>query len=269
MQWPTETQELAHGVFAYVQAGGGMCIANAGLIAAPDGVTAIDALFTPAMTHALLDEAQRVAAKPVTRLLNTHHHIDHTLGNALFPAATTILAHARAKAEMERVGLGMLGHIAEVAPHFRAEVEGATARLPDATFDGAEMELAVGQHRVRLIHLGTGHTRGDGLVFLPEEKILYAGDMAFFYVSPLAFEGHIGNWIKLGERIIDEIDADVIVPGHGPVGGKQDLRLMLDYFVLLRDGARKAFDAGAGVREATESRGRDARSGSSHWSSTI
>ena len=107
----------------------------------PTASTAIDALFTPAMTHALLDEANARRGEPITRLLNTHHHVDHTLGNALFPRETEIVAHARAKAEMERVGLGVLGHIARIAPHFERGLDGATERLPDVTFDGDALEL--------------------------------------------------------------------------------------------------------------------------------
>ncbi len=250
MEWPTATTELAPGVFAYVQATGGFCIANAGLIAGREGVTAVDALFTPVMTRALLDEAARVSPQPVTRLLNTHHHVDHTLGNAGFPPETQILAHAKAKAEMERVGIGVLDIIKRMAPHFTADLQGAAERLPDVTFDGDTLELRVDDRRIQLLHLGTAHTVGDVLVYLPDDRILFAGDVAFFYVTPLAFEGHIGNWIAVGERVIAEIDAATIVPGHGPVGTKDDLRRLLDYLRLVHTGARTAFDAGATPEDA-------------------
>jgi len=252
MEWQTGTTELAPGVFAYVQATGGFCIANAGLVAGRDGVTAIDALFTPAMTRALLHEAARVSGRPVTRLLNTHHHVDHTLGNALFPRETKIVAHARAKAEMERVGLGVLEIIKRMAPHFADLLEGAAERLPDVTFDGDALELRVDERRLRLLHFGTAHTRGDMLVHLPDDRLLFAGDVAFFYVTPMAFEGHLGNWILVGERILDEIDADTIVPGHGPAGTKDDLRRFLDYLRLVHAGARYGFDSGATAEESTE-----------------
>lgn len=248
--WETGTTEVARGVFAYVQATGGACIANAGVIAGRRSATVVDALFTPSMTRALLAETQRLAAQPIARLLNTHHHVDHTLGNALFPRETQILAHAKAKAEMERVGLP-LDLLKRFVPHFAHELDGAAIRLPDVTFDGSGRELRLDDGgRMRLLHFGTGHTRGDVLVHMPDERVLFAGDVAFFYVTPLAFEGHIGRWIDVCERVIDEIDADVIVPGHGPVGGKDDLRRMRTYLQLVRNGARRAFDAGALEREA-------------------
>jgi cyclase len=250
VDWPTATTELAPGVFAYVQATGGFCIANAGLIAGRDGVTAVDALFTPAMTRALLDEAARVSARPLTRLLNTHHHVDHTLGNAGFPPETRIVAHAKAKAEMERVGIGVLDLIKRMAPHFTADLAGAAERLPDVTFDGETLELRVDGRRLQLLHFGTAHTIGDVLVYLPDDRILFAGDIAFFCVTPMALEGHVGAWLRVGERILDEIDAAVIVPGHGPVGTKDDLRLLIRYLSLVHAGSRAAFDAGASAEDA-------------------
>jgi cyclase len=252
--WPTETIELAPGVFAYVQATGGFCIANAGLIDAPTGATAIDALFSPAMTRAFLAEVRGLTKAPVARLINTHHHVDHTLGNALFPPETEILAHAKAKAEMERVGWTPELHalLIRMAPHFEHELDDAALRLPDATFDGASLELTIGAHRVRLLHFGTGHTRGDVLVHLPDAGLLFSGDVAFFNVTPLAFEGHIGRWIDVCERVLAMEDVATIVPGHGPVGTKDDLRAMQRYLSLVRDGARRAFDAGAPVTDAVQ-----------------
>jgi cyclase len=252
-EWPTETTELAPGVFSYVQAYGGLCVANAGLIVGGAGVTAIDALFTPQMTHALLDEAKRVSGNPIERLINTHHHVDHTLGNALFPRETKILAHARAKEEMQRSRLAALPIIERIAPHFAGQLDGVEERLPDQTFDDAAFELKVGDRRVRLLHYGTGHTRGDVVAYLPDERLLFTGDLAFFYVTPLAHEGHIGNWITNVERIIAEVDAATIVPGHGPLGTYDDWRMMLGYLRRVHVGARRAFDASVDEREAIRS----------------
>lgn len=248
--WQTGTTELAPGVFAYVQATGGLCIANAGVMTGDGGALAVDALFSPPMTTAFLDEARRLTSQKISRLINTHHHVDHTLGNALFPRDTRITAHARAKAEMERVGLGVLPLIERLAPHFAGQLDGVVERLPDETFDGESAEFEAGDRPVRLLHLGTGHTRGDVLVHLPEQRVLFAGDVAFFFVTPLGFEGHIGNWIRVVQRVLDGVEADVIVPGHGPIGTKDDLRLMLGYLERVRDGARRAYDAGASADEA-------------------
>ncbi len=163
--WPTDLVEIADNVFAYVQAGGGLCVSNAGLIAGPESCIAIDALFAPSMTKTFRDEIRRVTNKPVRLLINTHHHVDHTMGNAFFPEAA-ILSHANARREQERVGKGVLELIRPRIPELVAETDGVPQRLPDLTFDG-ELSLRLGDRSIRLLHLGPAHTIGDALVVLP------------------------------------------------------------------------------------------------------
>ncbi len=246
--WPTGLIEVADGVFAYVQEGGGLCISNAGLIVGPEGCIVIDALFAPSMTRAFRDEIRRVTAKPVRLLINTHHHLDHTLGNALFPE-TAILSHANARREQQRIGLGVLDLLRPRIPELIAETEGVQSRLPDLTFEG-ELTLNLGERTIRLLHFGPAHTIGDAVAMLPQERLLFAGDVAFHYVTPLA--GHIGGWLQACDRV-DGLEIDTIVPGHGPAGGKPELREMRGYLSYIRDQARAAFDAGRPEQEAARS----------------
>ncbi len=245
--WPTGLIELADGVFAYVQAGGGLCVANAGLIVGSDGCIVVDALFAPSMTRAFREEIARVTDKPVRFLINSHHHIDHTLGNAFFPEAQ-IISHANARREQERVGVGVLELLRPRIPELVEEVEGVEPRLADITFQD-ELTLHVDGGTVRLLHLGEAHTIGDTVVLLPEERILFAGDIAFHQVTPLAFEGHIGHWMEVCDRI-DALEFDTLAPGHGPVGKKSDLREMRGYLESIHQQARVAFDAGRSEEEA-------------------
>ena len=246
--WPTSLVELANGVFAYVQAGGGLCVANAGLIVTKEGCIVIDALFAPSMIQAFRAEIARVTDKPVRLLINTHHHIDHTMGNALFPEAK-IVSHTNARREQERVGASVLDLLRPRAPELVAEVDGVDQRLPDITF-ADEMTLHLAERTIRLLHPGTAHTIGDAIVLLPEERLLFAGDIAFHQVTPLAFEGHIGGWIAVCDKVAG-LAVDAIVPGHGPVGSKDDLREMRGYLKSIHEQARAAFDAGRSQEEAT------------------
>jgi cyclase len=250
-EWRTGTTELAPNAFAYVQATGATCIANAGIITGRRSTTVIDALFTPSMTRSLLDEVRRLTPMPITRLLNTHHHVDHTLGNALFPPETEIIAHVNARAAMENDGLApVLDLLRSMFPHFTPEITDVSVRLPDTTFDGSALEFRVDQRRVQLLHFGPAHTRGDVLVHLPEERVLFMGDTGFFFVTPLVVEGHVGNWIRTARRVLDELDPKVILPGHGPVGTPANLSQMIGYLELVREDARRAFEAGASEEEA-------------------
>jgi cyclase len=241
--------ELADGVFAYVQEGGGLCIANAGLIVGKESCVAVDALFAPSMTLAFRDEIRRVTNKPVRTLISTHHHVDHTMGNALFPEAR-IVAHKNARREQERVGKGVLELLRTRIPELVGELDDVEVRLPDETFDDeTEMQLGSGRS-IRITHLGPAHTIGDAIVLLPKERLLFAGDIAFHRVTPLGFEGHIGGWIEAC-KAIDEMNVDTIAPGHGPVGGKDELREMRGYLETIHEQARGAFDAGRSAQEAS------------------
>ncbi|MEX1255861.1 MAG: MBL fold metallo-hydrolase [Dehalococcoidia bacterium] len=245
--WPTGLIEIAGGVFAYVQEGGGLCVSNAGLIVCAESCIVIDALFAPSITRAFRHEIRRVTDKPVRMLINTHHHVDHTLGNALF-AEAQIISHANARREQQRVGTSVLEILRPRIPELVAETDGVELRLPDLTFEG-ELTLHHEDRTVRLVHLGPAHTIGDALVLLPEERLLFAGDVAFLYVTPLALEGHVGGWLEVCDKV-DAMEVDTIAPGHGPVAGKADLREMRGYLQSVRDQARAAFDAGRSERDA-------------------
>lgn len=246
-QWDTQMTELTRGVYAYVQAGGGFCVSNAGLIAGRAGSVAVDALFVPRMTRAFLDQAACVAAAPIETLIDTHHHVDHTLGNHAF-AGRTIIGHALTRSEMQRVG-DMRGRIAAAAPHFAADLAAEIAIVPPNLTYTERMTLHLDEREVQLIHVPTAHTIDDTLVYLPAERLLFAGDVAFFYVTPLAFEGSILGWLE-AIGTVEGMDVERIVPGHGPVGSPADLALLRGYFTHLRDETRRRYDAGMPAAEA-------------------
>jgi len=244
-EWDTGMVEVADGVFAYVQATGGYCISNAGLILGDNESLIVDTLFTPSMNRAFRATVRRVTKKAPRQLVLTHHHVDHTLGNCLFPECR-IISHAKARVEIERFGLP--DYFLQTVPHFCDEIRDVPVRLPDVTFDGA-MTLHLGGRRVELLHFGTAHTVGDIAVWLPEERVLFAGDLAFFWVTPVAFEGHISKWIRVIDRLL-EMEIDAVVPGHGPVGGLDDVRSVRGYLALVRRQARRAYNRNLDEREA-------------------
>jgi glyoxylase-like metal-dependent hydrolase (beta-lactamase superfamily II) len=169
------------------------------------------------------------------------------MGNALFPEAQ-IVSHINARREQARVGAGVLEILRPRIPDLVAELDGVSLRLPDLTFDG-QLDLHLGGRTVRLIHAGRAHTVGDALIVLPEERLVFAGDVAFHYVTPLAFEGHVGDWIGVCDHV-SGLGIDTIVPGHGPVGAKSDLAEMRRYLETVRRQARAAFDGGREARDA-------------------
>lgn len=246
--WDTELRELADGVFAYTQATGAFCIANAGYIAGEAGGIAIDALFSPPMTREFQAALGKAGTRPVTKLINTHHHVDHTLGNFMFEGAT-IIAQARAREMIIANGFPR-ERLVGMAPWFEKDLQGDIRVCPpDVTFERT-LTLFAGARKIELTHVGTAHTVGDILVHLPAQKILFAGDVCFFYVTPLAFEGNIASWIRALSAMEGMDDVDIIVPGHGPVGTKEQVREVRTYFEVITREAQRRFEAGMKEDEA-------------------
>ena len=113
---------------------------------------------------------------------------------------------------------------------------------PTRTFEG-ELEWRVGDKTLRLIEVGPAHTRGDVLVYSPADRVLFSGDILFIGGTPILWEGPVGNWIRACE-LIESLDVDAVVPGHGPVTDKSGARSVREYLAYIRDEARVRFDAG-------------------------
>jgi len=115
-----------------------------------------------------------------------------------------------------------------------------------------DLTYFIGGTEVQFKFAGPAHTWGDIMAYLPQYKILFAGDVAFFWVAPYANNSYITKWIETCDKIMGW-DVDTIVPGHGPIGGKKDLEEMADYFRVLGSEARKRYDrkmpAGAAAAE--------------------
>jgi len=246
VKWKSGMIEVGAKIFAYVQASGidptgDTGVANAGLIVGPSAAVAVDALMVPSMTKRLVTAIKKTTRKPIAQLINTHHHLDHTGGNRFFRGAT-IVATEKCRAALAP-GFPPVPLLQRFMPKFAAEFPKLQVVLPTVTFED-RMILHDGEREIQLWHPGfAAHTVGDAVAYLPKERILFAGDIAFLYVTPLAFQGHVGNWIKAADRLL-RFDADVIVPGHGPIGTKKDLKHMRDYLALVRREAKQRFDAG-------------------------
>jgi glyoxylase-like metal-dependent hydrolase (beta-lactamase superfamily II) len=119
---------------------------------------------------------------------------------------------------------------------------------PTRTFDGPSLTLHVGTRPVEVMHLGPAHTRGDVIVYSPEDRVVYTGDIMFIGGHPVIWAGPWSNWIKACETIL-ALDAEIIVPGHGPFTDKKGARDMLDWIVYLRDEAKARYEAGLSLED--------------------
>jgi glyoxylase-like metal-dependent hydrolase (beta-lactamase superfamily II) len=113
---------------------------------------------------------------------------------------------------------------------------------PNRTFDG-ELELRVGNRPVRLVEVGPAHTAGDVVVHLPEDGVVFTGDILFHGGHPIVWAGPVRNWIAACNRVL-ALDAPTVVPGHGPLATPEAVRDLKGYFEYLTAAARVRFDSG-------------------------
>jgi cyclase len=257
-------QEVGDGVYAYLQPNGSWGWSNAGLVADGEGTLLVDTLFDLALTEEML-RAMRDAVPAAVRidtLVNTHANGDHCYGNQLLGDAR-IVASERTAAEMTELPPAAMAALVEQAPGmgelgaffldcFGAfDFAGIELALPGETFSG-ELEMRVGDRELRLIEVGPAHTRGDTLVYAPAERVLFSGDILFAQSHPIAWAGPVSNWIDACERIL-AMDVGVIVPGHGPLAGLDDVRELKAYFEYLYAEARVRHGEGMTALQAARS----------------
>ncbi|MFI5315153.1 MAG: MBL fold metallo-hydrolase [Myxococcota bacterium] len=254
-RFTTGLHDLGRGCFAWLQPDGGWGWSNAGLVTDSGESLLVDTLFDLRLTAEML-AAMRASVSAAARigvLVNTHANGDHCYGNQLVSGARIVASRASA-AEMEELPPEAMLRAIENAPALGAggeflarvfapfEFRGIRHTPPTETFDG-ELRLRVGSKEVVLIEVGPAHTRGDVLVWLPEDRVVYTGDILFIGGTPIAWQGPVDNWIAACERIA-ALGADVIVPGHGPITDAKGALAVRDYLAHVRDRARECYDAG-------------------------
>jgi cyclase len=233
---PGRATEVAPGVHAYLQPPGGWCLNNAGIIVSGGESALVDTAATDSRARHLRTTALALngASAPRT-VVNTHFHGDHAFGNHLFPEAL-VIGHERTRSEMIAAGLHLTGlwpdvdwgHI-ELAP-------------PTLTFTD-RLTLHIGSVRAELEHIGPAHTSNDTVVWLPEQKVLFTGDLIMNGVTPFCLMGSIAGSLAALERL-RAFGATTIVPGHGPVAGPEVFEQTEGYLRLVQQLAREGHRAG-------------------------
>ena len=240
---PEAATEVSDGIYAYVQPDGSWWINNTGFLVGRTGIVSVDSCSTADRTAAYRRAIARVSEQPVRTLVNTHHHGDHTFGNHQF-AGATIVGHEGVRQALLDWGpprnTPYWDHVdwgeVELAPPFLTYTDG--------------VKLFVDDLECQVSHIGTpAHTTNDSIVWVPERRLLFSGDLVFNGGTPFLLQGSIAGALVAVDTL-EALGAETIVPGHGAVCGPEVLGTVRSYLTFVQDVARRGREAGVTPLEA-------------------
>ena len=229
---PFTLTEVGAGVWAAIGGSNPATGANAGFVIGDDGVMVVDTFASAAGAKHLLAEIRRRTKLPVRFVVNTHHHLDHVAGNAVFmEAGAMVLAHRRVHGWIRPENLRLLDTAGSaVPPDLRAMIEGIA--LPAIGYDD-ELDLHLGSRLVRVRWM-PGHTGGDSVVTIPDAGVVFTGDLFWHRGLPNLIDATTDSWIETLKALTAAGPDSTFVPGHGGVGRAADVTAFREYLATLR-----------------------------------
>ncbi|MEO8536457.1 MAG: MBL fold metallo-hydrolase [Betaproteobacteria bacterium] len=209
-------------------------MSNAGFVVTDEGVVVFDALGTPVLGRALVDAIRAITPAPIKRVIVSHYHADHVYGlQPLKEAGAEIWAYRKGDAYFTSGAAD--ARLAQRRADLFPWVDERTRVLrPDRWLDG-DTDFRLGGLTLRLVYSGGGHSPEDLMMYVVEERLLYAGDLIFSGRIPFVGDGDSKGWLAAAHKML-ALDPLVVVPGHGPASRDvaRDLALTRDYLMDLR-----------------------------------
>ena len=215
-------------------------ISNAGFVITPESVVVIDALGSPKLAERLTAEIRKLTPLPISNVILTHYHADHIYGLQYFKAlGAHITAHESAKEyiQSDTARLRLEASRTDLAPWINDETQLVMAD----TWINGPTALKIGGMVFEIDHVGPSHTPEDLTIFIPSEKVLFAGDLFFNGRLPFVGKANSSQWIQSLESMLAH-DAAAVVPGHGAASTdpKKDIGVTRDYLKFLRSSMGQA-----------------------------
>ena len=228
---------------------------NAAVIINEEDVLLVDSHISPVAAAALIEELGSITDKPVRYVVNTHFHFDHAHGNQIYPDDIEVIGH-----EFTREMLTNEGSIGRTYTYFREIMAGQPGFLdgqeglsptPPNTTLSERMTLFRGDREIRLLFFGRGHTGGDIVVHLPQERVLITGDLLLPGI-PYMGDGFPSDWVGTLEEL-KMLDFDIVVPGHGaPFSDLAKIDHLQAYLTDLWNRTSDAYSRGLTAEQAAE-----------------
>jgi len=247
--------EFIPGVFSAIGATAPPTYENAGhnnnlsFIVTGEGVVVVNGGAAYGLARALHDEIKAITDQPVVLVFNENGQGHAVLGNNYWAEqGIPIVAHVDAAAELEEYG----GSILEGMKRYnRDKAEGTVLRLPTVTFED-EYIVEMGPYRIEARYLGSAHSPGDIVVWLPNQSLVISGDVAFHErMLPIFEHTYTADWIETWDTAFEPLEATYVIPGHGhPTNMAQVRRYTKDYLVYLRDKIGAHLEDGGDLADA-------------------
>jgi len=201
--------QLSPNAYAYTAEGD----PNTGVIVGDDAVMVIDTQATPVMAQDVIRRIRSVTDKPIKYVLMSHYHAVRVLGASAYAAQEIIASQDTYELIVERGAQDMKSEIERFPRLFQAVETIPGLTWPTITFKG-EMTLWLGKLEVKILQLGRGHTKGDTVAWLPQQKILFSGDLVEFDATPYAGDAYFSDWPQTLYRFA-ALKPEKLVPGRG------------------------------------------------------
>lgn len=216
-------KEIASGIYAAMADGDPNVLAVIG----DDSVLVVDTTATPDMARPVIDSIRRLSSAPFRFVVLSHYHAVRTLGASAFKGASIIASRGTYDLIAERGEADYQSEFGRFPRLFRGNDSIPGITWPTIVFEN-ELTVFVGETEVRILHLGRGHTKGDTVVWLPKEKVMFGGDTIDFRSTPYCGDGYLQEWRKtlLKTRALSP---EILVPGRGPaINGTKDCQNAFD-----------------------------------------
>lgn len=202
-------EELGPGLYGWTAEGD----PNSGVVVGDDGVLVVDAQATPAMARDVIARIREVTDKPVRHVVLSHYHAVRVLGASGYEGAEIIASDVTRDLIVERGQQDMDSEIGRFPRLFRGKESIPGLTWPHVVFH-KKMTLWMGRREVQIIHIGRSHTAGDTVVWLPQERVLFAGDTVEFGATPYCGDAHFTDW-PATLAAVRALGAEKLVPGRG------------------------------------------------------
>ena len=235
--------------------GGVPLVPNVGIVSGSRGTLVVDTGMGPRNGQVVRRHAERLAGNRQIFLTLTHFHPEHGYGAQAFDQGVVTVYNRAQLEELRQKGTAYLELFKTFGSGVAEQLEGVELVEPELVYDGSA-ELDLGGRTAQLLTWGLAHTAGDQVVFLPDRRVLFTGDLVesecfaiFPWFPPDDVDVDGDRWIAVLEEL-ERLEPEIVVPGHGPLGGTEVIVAAREYLQLLRSETRRLFDAGASEDDA-------------------